>query len=167
MDEAAEVKMGSDEVLTPYLGECNCVRVLLEAGEICTTCGGHVGVMESNGICEECELSTGDLLKCFACNVSFHRVCMPNVRWGLTGLHVILAITLTLSFLNPNLTSNHNTHLVGFGLPAPWCEACYDEWANFGCSPVDPLCLVNIPLTLLFNQNPPQQTLTLSSYPYI
>ena len=79
--------MRNDEVLTPYLGECLCVRSMSEEpGDLCSTCGGHIGALESNGICEECELTTGELLNCFACNVSFHRGCMPNLAWGLTGL---------------------------------------------------------------------------------
>ena len=88
-EETAHVMMRNDEVLTPYLGECLCVRSMLqEAGDLCSTCGGHIGALESNGICEDCELTTGELLNCFACNVSFHRGCMPNFAWGLTGVNL-------------------------------------------------------------------------------
>ena len=91
-DEAANIQMGDDDLLTPFLGECLCVRGLVGPGELCGTCGCHVGCMEFNGVCVECDTTTGLLLNCFACNLSFHRGCMPNLRWGLTG------ITLTVFF---------------------------------------------------------------------
>jgi hypothetical protein len=98
--EAAEVQMRSDDILTPFLGECLCVRGLEGPGDLCHTCGCHVGVSECNGICSECEDAEGELLNCFACNLSFHRDCMPSVRWGLTGTtptHLVqLPLPLTL-----------------------------------------------------------------------
>jgi hypothetical protein len=103
LQEAAEVQMLLGDVLTPYLGECLCVRMMAGAWELCTTCGGHVGSLEFNGICSECDLSSGQLLNCFACNLSFHRGCMPNLCWGLTGIHLSLTLTLTLR-LNLTLT---------------------------------------------------------------
>jgi hypothetical protein len=105
--EAAEVQMLDGDVLTPYLGECLCVRMLAGAGELCTTCGGHVGSLEFNGICTTCDLSSGVLLNCFACNLSFHRDCMTDLRWGLTGYPQYLTQTRTLPLhrtLNLTLT---------------------------------------------------------------
>ncbi len=96
IQEAAEVQMLEGDVLTPYLGECLCVRMLAGAGELCTTCGGHVGSLEFNGICTTCDLSSGVLLNCFACNLSFHRGCMIDLRWGLTGFPQYLTPTHTL-----------------------------------------------------------------------
>ena len=92
MKESANVKMRIDEVLTPYLGECLCVHSMAEPEYLCLTCGGHVGALESNGICEACEMTTGELLNCFACNVSFHRGCMQNLTWDLKGLNLNLAV---------------------------------------------------------------------------
>ena len=83
--EAAEVQMLSDDFLTPFLGECLCVLGLEGPGDLFRTCGCHVGVMECNGICSECDEVEGKQLNCFACNLSLHRDCMLNVRWGLTG----------------------------------------------------------------------------------
>ncbi len=77
--------MGAGDVLTTYLGECLCVRCFVGPGDLCGACGGYVGCMECNGVCVECDGKTGELLNCFACNLSFYRGCMPNVRWGLTG----------------------------------------------------------------------------------
>ena len=94
VDEKKHVQMSDDEHLTPYLVECLCVRGLVGPGELCGTCGCHVGCMDFNGICVECDTATGLLLNCFACNLSFHRGCMPNLRWGLTG--IICTLTLTL-----------------------------------------------------------------------
>ncbi len=99
VEEAAEVQMLSEDVLTPFLGECLCVRVMAGAGELCPTCGGHVDSLEFNEICSECDMSTGLLLNCFACNLSFHRGCMPNLCWGLTGLLLTLTQTLTLTLI--------------------------------------------------------------------
>jgi hypothetical protein len=96
IQEAAEVQMLEGDVLTPYLGECLCVWMLAGAGELCTTCGGHVGSLEFNGICTTCDLSSGVLLNCFACNLSFHRGCMIDLRWGLTGVPQYLTPTHTL-----------------------------------------------------------------------
>ncbi len=94
--EAAEVQMLTYDFLTPFLGECLCVRGVEGPGELCQTCGCHVGVLECNGICSECEETEGELLNCFACNLSFHRGCMVNVRWGLIGLSLTLIQQLPL-----------------------------------------------------------------------
>ena len=85
VDEAAQVQMGEDEFLTAYLGECLCVPGVVGPGELCGRCGGHVGCVDCNGVCLECDTATGQLLNCFACNLSFHRGCMPSIGWGLTG----------------------------------------------------------------------------------
>ncbi len=90
VDEAAKVQMLDDDILTPFWGECLCVRGLEGPGDLCNTCGCHVGVLECNGICSECEEQEGELLNCFACNLTFHRRCMVNVRWGLTGIRLTL-----------------------------------------------------------------------------
>ncbi len=105
VEEAGEVHMLPEDVLTPFLGECLCVRVMVGAGELCPTCGGHVGSLDFNGICSECDMSTGLLLNCFACNLSYHRGCIANLFWGLTGIPLTLTQTLTQTLtltLNPN-----------------------------------------------------------------
>ncbi len=109
VEEAVKVQMLPGDVLTPYLGECLCIRMLAGVGELCTTCGGHVGSLEFNGICSECDLSSGLLLNCFACNVSFHRGCTPSLCWGLTGLPQIKTLTQTLPL---HLTLTHTASLV-------------------------------------------------------
>ncbi len=43
--EAAEVQMLPADFLTPFLRECLCVRGLEGPGELCQTCGCHVGTM--------------------------------------------------------------------------------------------------------------------------
>jgi hypothetical protein len=153
VQEAAEVQMLLGDVLTPYLGECLCVRMMAGPGELCTTCGGHVGSLEFNGICSECDLSSGLLLNCFACNLSFHRGCMPNLCWGLTGITLSLTLAEFHYNPNPNPYPIRHSHLIGFALPAPWCADCYQDWADFGSTDADPLCLVRyIP-----NRYPSQQ----------
>jgi hypothetical protein len=44
----------------------------------------------------------------------------------------------------------------GYGVPAPWCHDCHQDWDTYGISQSDPVCLVRPLLTR--NQS---QTLTL------
>ena len=53
--------MGVSDVLTPFLGECVCVRTQAP-GDLCNICGGHVGCTEMNGVCSHCDDLSGDLL---------------------------------------------------------------------------------------------------------
>ncbi len=70
-----------------------------------------------------------------------------------SGLHI--KRTLGLDRYNPNpcrltiltlyLTLNVNPYphpTKGFGVPAPWCYDCHQDWDTFGISESDPVCLV-------------------------
>ena len=85
-----------------------------------------------------------------------------------SGLHVQRTLGLdryipfpyriTTIALNLILNVNPYPHpTIGFGVPAPWCNDCHQDWDTYGITESDPVCLVRRKLTC--NQT---QTLTLT-----